>query len=99
MFLEGGSNRSAPWIYNDVPCPKVSERVALAVCAEKRRETKNQPKEEVFHWISLQTSGEKLQSGLQILEKKQAFWHGHVARTSTKTFRAEKLRADFPFPF
>ena len=34
---------------------------------------------------------------LQILEK-QAFWHGHAARTSTKKLRSEKLRADFSFP-
>ena len=34
---------------------------------------------------------------LQILEK-QAFRHGHAARTSTKKLRSEKLRADFSFP-
>ena len=34
---------------------------------------------------------------LQILEK-QAFWHGHAARTSTKKLRSEKLWADFSFP-
>ena len=35
--------------------------------------------------------------GLQILGK-QAFWHGHAARTSTKKLRSEKLWADFSFP-
>ena len=31
--------------------------------------------------------------------KKQAFWHGHAARTSTKKLRSEKLRGpDFSFP-
>ena len=30
--------------------------------------------------------------------KKQAFWHGHAARTSTKKLRSEKHRADFSFP-
>ena len=34
---------------------------------------------------------------LEILEK-QAFRHGHAARTSTKKLRSEKLRADFSFP-
>ena len=34
---------------------------------------------------------------LQMLEK-QALWHGHAARTSTKKLRSEKLRADFSFP-
>ena len=34
---------------------------------------------------------------LQIVEK-QAFRHGHAARTSTKNLRSEKLRADFSFP-
>ena len=34
---------------------------------------------------------------LQVLEK-QAFWHGHPARTSMKKLRSEKLRADFSFP-
>ena len=34
---------------------------------------------------------------LQILEK-QAFLHGHPARTSMKKLRSEKLRADFSFP-
>ena len=34
---------------------------------------------------------------LQILEK-EAFWHRHPARTSTKKLRSEKLRADFSFP-
>ena len=29
---------------------------------------------------------------------KQAFWHRHAARTSTKKLRSEKLRADFSFP-
>ena len=37
---------------------------------------------------------------LQFLEKKkkQAFWHGHAARTSTKRLPSEKLRADSSFP-
>ena len=34
---------------------------------------------------------------LQVLEK-QAFWHGHAERTSTKKLRSAKLRADFSFP-
>ena len=34
---------------------------------------------------------------LQVLEK-EAFWHGHAARTSTKKLRSEKLRADFSSP-
>ena len=34
----------------------------------------------------------------KILEKKQAFWDGHPARTSMKKLRSEKLRADFSFP-
>ena len=34
---------------------------------------------------------------LQILGK-QAFLHGHAARTSTKKLRSEKLRADFSLP-
>ena len=34
---------------------------------------------------------------LQSLDK-QAFLHGHAARTSTKKLRSEKLRADFHFP-
>ena len=34
---------------------------------------------------------------LQILEK-QAFWHGHAARTSTEKPRSEKLRAEFSYP-
>ena len=60
--------------------------------------TKNQPKEEVFGRISLRTSGQKLRSEPQILEKKQAFGHRHPARTSMKKLRSEKLRADFLFP-
>ena len=34
---------------------------------------------------------------LQIMEK-EAFWHRHPARTSTKKLWSEKLRADFSFP-
>ena len=34
---------------------------------------------------------------LQVLEK-QAFWHRHATRTSTKKLRSEKLRAGFSLP-
>ena len=61
-------------------------------------DSKNQPKEEVFGRTSLRTSGQKLRSGPPNPGKKQAFWHGHAARTSTKKLRSEKLRADFSFP-
>ena len=45
----------------------------------------------------LMTSGQKLRSGPPN-PGKQAFWHGHAARTSTKKLRSEKLRADFSYP-
>ena len=61
-------------------------------------ETKNQPKEEVVGRTSLRTSRQKLQSGPPNPGKKQAFWHGHAAWTSTKKLQSEKLRADFSFP-
>ena len=54
------------------------------------------PKTEVFGRTSLRTSGQKLRSGPPN-PGKQAFWHGHAARTSTKKLRSEKLRADFSF--
>ena len=54
---------------------------------------KNQPREEVFGRISLRTSCQKLRSGAPKSLKKQAFWHGHPVRMSTK-----KLRADLSFP-
>ena len=44
------------------------------------------PKTEVFGQTSLRTSGQKLWSGPPNLEK-QAFWHGHAARTSTKKLK------------
>ena len=61
------------------------------------KETKNQPKEEVLGWTSLRTTGQKLRSDPPN-PGKQAFRHGHSARTSTKKLRSEKLRADFSFP-
>ena len=59
-------------------------------------ETKNQPKEEVSAGHPCRHLPKNFGQSLQILEKKQAFWHGNVARTSTKKLRPEKLRADFP---
>ena len=62
--------------------------------AQKR---KISPKTEVFGQTSLRTSGQTLRSGPPN-PGKQAFWHGHAARTSTKKLWSEKLRADFSFP-
>ena len=42
--------------------------------------------------FSLWTSGQKLRSGSPILEK-QAFWHGHPARTSMRKLPSEKFWA------
>ena len=60
--------------------------------------TKNQPKDRSFRPdvpadIRPKTSVRPSKSW-----KKQAFRHGHAARTSTKKLRSEKLRADFSFP-
>ena len=67
-------------------------------CRPFYQELKIQPEEQVLGRISLQTSGQKLRSGPPNPGKKQAFWHRHPARTSTKKLRSEKLRADFSFP-
>ena len=50
--------------------------------------TKNQPKEEVLGQTSRPDIRPKtlVRPAIQILEKKQAFWHGHAAQTSTKNF-------------
>ena len=59
--------------------------------------TKNQPKEELGPDIPVdirpKTSVRPSNSW-----KKQAFWHGHPARTSMKKLQSEKLRAAFSFP-
>ena len=62
------------------------------------QERKFSPKTEVFGQTSLRTSGQRLRSGPPNPGKKQAFWHRHAARTSTKKRRSEKLRADFSYP-
>ena len=39
---------------------------------------------------TLRTSGQKARSGPLNRGRKQAFWHGHATRTSTKELRSEK---------
>ena len=66
--------------------------------SRSKSETKKQPKEEVFGRTSLRISGQKLRSGPPN-PGKQALWHRHATRTSTKKLRSEKkLRADFSLP-
>ena len=76
------------------PCERFSP-IELLKCLFQKR--KISPKTEVFGRTSLRTSGQKLRSGPPN-PGKQAFRHGHAARTSTKKLRSEKLRADFSFP-
>ena len=51
-------------------------------------------REEVFGWISLRTSVQKLQSGAPN-PGKQTLWRRRPARTSTAKLRSKKLRAGF----
>ena len=61
------------------------------------QERKISPKRKFWGGYPCGHLAEKFGQALQILEK-EAFWHGHPARTSMKKLRSEKLRADFSFP-
>ena len=63
-------------------------------------ETKKQPKDRSFRLDVPADIRPKtlVRPSKSWIPGKQAFWHGHAARTSTKKLRSEKLRADFLFP-
>ena len=64
---------------------------------KKIQEQKVSPKRKFWGGYPRGHPAENFGQALQILEK-EAFWHGHPARTSMKNLRSEKLRADVSFP-